>query len=252
MELFITYFIKNIIFPPGVLLFGFALGLFLLKRAPKTARTLLWSTLTFGYLLSTPLVANFLNQSLDIYPTLKPDALADYDASAIVILSADRYRNATEYGDDTVGRETLVRLRYGAYIHRQTQLPIIVSGGDVFDQGGKTLAQVMADSLSSDFNIQNVVREGSSKTTAENARYTKEILNNLAIERIFLVTTSRHMPRAVKSFEREGINVIPAPTLPTQSDHAWFMQIIPASYALHNSRKALHEGLGLLWYSIRH
>ncbi len=252
MELLITYVIKNIIFPPGVILLGFALGLLLLKRAPKTARTLLWSALTCGYLLSTPLVANFLNQSLDIYPTLKPDALAHYDASAIVILSADRYPNATEYDDDTVGRETLVRLRYGAYIHRQTQLPIIVSGGDVHDQGGKTLAQVMADSLNSDFNIQSVVREGSSKTTAENARYTQKILNNLGVERVFLVTTSRHMPRAVKSFEQQGIHVIPAPTLPTQSDHPWFMQLIPAAYALHNSRKALHEWLGLLWYSIRH
>ncbi|MCF6217959.1 MAG: YdcF family protein [Gammaproteobacteria bacterium] len=252
MELSVTYIIKNIIFPPGVILLGFALGLFLLKRAPKAARTILWSSLTFGYLLSTPLVANFLNQSLDIYPTLEPGTLSHYNASAIVILSADRYRNATEYNDDTVGRETLVRLRYGAYIHRQTQLPVIVTGGDVHDQGGKTLAQVMADSLNSDFNIQDVVREESSKTTAENARYTKEILNSLGIDHVFLVTTSRHMPRAVEIFEKLGINVIPAPTMPTQSEHPWFMQISPSSYALHNSRKALHEWLGIIWYKIRH
>ncbi len=252
MELFITYLIKDIIFPPGVILLGFALGLFLLKCAPKAARAILWSSLTVGYLLSTPLVANFLNQSLDIYPTLKPETLAHYNASAIVILSANRYRNATEYNDDTVGRETLVRLRYGAYIHRQTQLPIIVTGGDVHDWGGKTLAQVMADSLDNDFNIQNVVREESSKTTAENARYTQEILNSLKIDRIFLVTTSRHMPRAVKSFEKHGLIVIPAPTMPTQSDYPWFMQISPSAYALYNSRKALHEWLGLIWYKIRY
>ena len=252
MELVITNLIKQLLLPPGVIFLFFALGLLLLKCAPKVARIILWSTLVTGYLLSTPLVAGFLNHSLEFYPALKSTDLSHYDASAIVILSSERYRNAPEYGDDTLGSNSLLRVRYGAYLHRQTSLPIIVSGGIVYGNKGKSLAQVMTDSLNNDFNIDEVIGEERSKTTGENAYYTKVLLDQLGIDKVFLVTNNIHMPRAVASFKKEGIAVIPAPTIFIKNERPWYTLTIPSARALYNSRQALHEWLGLIWYKIRH
>jgi uncharacterized SAM-binding protein YcdF (DUF218 family) len=227
-------------------------GLLLLKRAPKASRAILWSSLFVGYLLSTPMVANFLHHSLEFHPALQPVDIANHNASAIVVLSSGRYKDAPEYGGDTLGKETLVRVRYGAYLHRQTDLPIIVSGGIVHSDEGKTLAQVMADSLANDFGINDVLLEGQSRTTGENALYTKQLLDELGMHRIFLVTSSSHMARSVASFEQQGIEVIPAPTAFKRSDDPWMFQIMPSAYYLYETRVALHEWLGMLWYKIRY
>jgi hypothetical protein len=48
---------------------------------------------------------------------------------AIVILGARSYAAAPEYRGDTVAAATLARMRWGARLHRQTGLPIMVSGG---------------------------------------------------------------------------------------------------------------------------
>ncbi len=248
----ITNFIKQLLLPPGVIFLFFALGLLLLKHAPKASRIILWGALATGYLLSTPLVASALNHSLAFHPALDPEGLSHYNASAIVVLSSERYRNAPEYGDDTLGNHSLLRVRYGAYIHRQTSLPIIVSGGIVYGSKGKSLAQVMTDSLNNDFNIDDVIREERRKTTGENAHYTKILLDQLGIETVFLVTSSIHMLRAVASFEKEGITVIPAPTIFIRSERPWYTLTIPTASDLYNSRQALHEWLGLIWYKARH
>ena len=52
-------------------------------------------------------------------------------AQAIVILGGGVRRNAPEYGGDTVGRLTLDRVRYGAFVARATGLPVLVTGGVV-------------------------------------------------------------------------------------------------------------------------
>ncbi len=46
-----------------------------------------------------------------------------------MVLGGGRYRDAPEYGNDTVGEYTLVRLRYAAKLHRETGFPLLVTGG---------------------------------------------------------------------------------------------------------------------------
>ena len=54
--------------------------------------------------------------------------------------------------------------------------------------------------------------ENNSRNTNDNALYTAVVLNNRQIQRILLVTSAFHMRRAVPLFERQGFEVIPAPT----------------------------------------
>jgi hypothetical protein len=125
-----------LLLPPGINLL-MALAAWLMWNSwRRTARTLLLVSATSLYLLSTSSVARVLQQNL---PKVAPLTLKQIQAlhrdqqtkpSAILILSAGRKHKAAEYGDvDTVNADSLELVRYGAFIHRKTQLPIIVAGG---------------------------------------------------------------------------------------------------------------------------
>jgi uncharacterized SAM-binding protein YcdF (DUF218 family) len=252
-ELYITNILKSLFFPPGGLLLLLLIGILLLRYNERLAKALLWSCLVIAYVISTPFVSGLLLSSLEDYPALSAADIAGADAQAIVILSAGSYPDAPEYGEDTVGDRTLVRIRYGAYLYHQTHLPVLVSGGQVFPHHDATLAAEMARVLSREFGVARVWQEGQSRNTAENARYSKKILAARGIDTIFLVTHASDMPRAVSIFEKQGLNVIPAPT---RLDHAtagpWLFALLPSAAALQDSYTAIYEWVGRAWYRLRY
>ncbi|HHJ80134.1 MAG TPA: YdcF family protein [Candidatus Tenderia electrophaga] len=251
-ELYLTNFIKSMVLPPGSLLLLLLLGLLLFKSRPEMAKGLLWSTFVLAYLFCTPLVSGLLLQQTQTFAALTETQIKQASAQAIVILSAGRYKHAPEYGGDTVGNNTLARLRYGAYLHRQTALPVLVSGGHVLDRQGDSLARVMANSLADDFHIKNVWLEDKSRTTAENARLSQKLLAEKDIKAIFLVTHASHMPRAVTIFEQQGLKVVAAPTRFYTMPDNWFLLLLPNAAAMADSYVGLHELLGQLWYKLRY
>lgn len=259
MELVITNTLQSLFFPPGSLLLLLLLGLVLLRFRPRLARLLLWSTLLLGYLLSTPYISSALMQPLLHYPALAPENIKarvkETHAAAIVVLSANRYRGAPEYGHDTVGDATLERTRYGAYLQRQTGLPLLVSGGHVLDTTGESLAAVMASTLKDDYGVKEVWLEERSRTTAENALYSQQLLQQKGIDTVLLVTHAYHMPRAVAIFEQSGLRVIPAPTLlqvESENNVLAFMSWLPNVGSMYSSNLALHELVGRVWYWLRY
>ena len=179
----------------------------------------------------------------------KPD-LAD----AIVILASDWESGASEYGSDTVGYRTLVRLRYGAYLQRKTGLPIVVSGGDRSGRADRSLAQMMAQLLQEEFQAGEVWQEGRSRTTKENAMFSKALLEQKGMHKILLVTHASHMRRAVAAFENAGLRVVPAPTRFMGADILFkplkLTSILPSAGAFHTSRQAVHEMVGIIWYEV--
>lgn len=252
IELYLTNILKSLIFPPGGLLLLWLIGLLLLRRHARLGRWVLGGGLLSAYLLSTPFISGVLVQSLQSYPALTPAQLQGTSAQAIVVLSAGRYKDAPEYGGDTVGNHTLARIRYAAFLQRETGLPVLVSGGHVFDKTGDSLAEVMARSLRQDFHVDTVWLEDKSRTTAENARFSQALLQARGIDRVLLVTHAVHMPRAVAIFEQTGLEVVPAPTRFHQAEGHWLLALLPRADALVDAYMALHEALGRLWYRLRY
>ena len=76
-------------------------------------------------------MATFLAQSLEQYPALSIEQLGDTEVDAIIILSARQNQYAPEFGEPVSGEEQLVRIRYGAFLQKETGLPVLVSGGSV-------------------------------------------------------------------------------------------------------------------------
>lgn len=253
MEIIITRSIEAWLLPPGGLLLVFILGFYLLRRHKRTGIALLTAALLSLYALSTPALAQRLLAWVETYPALPPDVSNTEGAQAIVLLGGGRYFGAPEYGKDTVGMEALERVRYAARMQHQTGLPIIVSGGAPLGER-HTDAELMRDALK-EFGATDVWLEDRSRNTAENARFSKDLLAQHQMNKVYLVTHATHMARSVRAFERAGLTVIPAPThFLSLRDPAVprFMQWLPDAQALQSSRIALREQLGRLWYWVRY
>jgi uncharacterized SAM-binding protein YcdF (DUF218 family) len=84
-----------------------------------------------------------------------------------------------------------------------------------------------------------------SRTTAENAQYSAELLRADGITRVLLVTHAFHIPRARLQFERAGMQVIAAPTGFEAKRRFDMLQLAPSPDAMRLSHVALREWLAL-------
>lgn len=239
--------------PPGVILVIALLGFLLRIKWSFLGNFLVIASLLALLFLSLPLTGKRLMSQLEAQ--VRPLALEAKEAKpagAIVILGGGRYANAPEYGADTVSAAALERLRYGAYLHRQTGLPILVSGGAPFGEATPE-AVLMKEVLERDFSVKPRWVESASRTTRENALRVAEIMAGAGVRRIYLVTHAAHMPRALWSFVNTGLDAIPAPmgfTTLSNEDRST-LGYLPSAHGLSLSSRALRERYGLLWYRLR-
>ncbi|HKO88899.1 MAG TPA: YdcF family protein [Burkholderiales bacterium] len=242
--LLVRKILTALLLPPTGPLLLLLLGLFLTHKWRRFGLALAWIATLSLVLLSLPLVSQSLRGLLYDPPPL--DYAAAHKAQAIVILGGGKRLQAPEYdGADTVNSFSLERIRYGAWVAKRVDLPLLVSGGIVFR--GTAEALVMRDVLEKEFGIKVRWVEPDSKTTHENARRSMQILQTEGIRTIVLVTHALHMQRAIAEFEAVGFTVIPAPTVlpnPEVKREPFVFWLIPSSSALRESSYVLHELLG--------
>jgi len=158
------------------------------------------------------------------------------------------YKQQPEYGRSVAGGYSVDRLLYGAELQRATGLRILLSGGNPA-QAERSEAEAMAELLRN-LAIEPDWVESKSLNTWENAMFSAEYLKRDGVDKVLLVTSAWHLPRAVYCFRQAGIEVIPAPTgFEGDFDNEpgdW----IPSSYSLYLSSRALREYLGLLAYRV--
>ena len=227
--------------PPFSLILLALFGLALIGRHPRSGRWLASLSLLTLVALSLPPVSGALMRSLEIYPPIHERQLAR--AQAIVILGASVYYNAPEYGSDTVGRQSLERIRYGVHLQKHSRLPILVTGGAPF--GGRPEGDTMKEVIEREFGGKVRWVENASRDTAENAALSANPLKASGITRIALVSHAWHLRRATELFEHQGFEVTPAPTVFTTSPPIGPTHFLPSTAALAASSAALHEWLGI-------
>lgn len=242
----------GLLLPPGLNFLLLAIGFLFLFMLPRFGHWCLFFGILLLYLFSIAPVAEFLIRTLEDTPALV-EPIEVKGEKAIVVLGADRYHRAPEYGDDdTAGEHALVRLRYARRLQDQTDLPILISGGR--PRGEKHAeAELMAEVLQETFHGGARWLEEASADTFANAVCSRKILKAEAADTIFLITHAAHMPRALYSFEAVGLKVTPAPTGYVKDSFAYIDGAVrwwPSMDALRISRYALHEWLGLTYYNI--
>jgi uncharacterized SAM-binding protein YcdF (DUF218 family) len=254
MSWFTTNLIAAFLLPPLSLLLLLALGIFLSYRRHKLGKLLILASSGLLWIASTPYFAEGALHLLEAQTTpldvSRPNSLSP-TADAIVILGGGTYFHAPEYaGRDTVRDATLVRLRYGAKLQRETGKPILVTGGN---PRGNSIseAQQMRMSLEQDFRVPVRWTEDESGNTFENARNSFRILQQAGIRKIYLVTHAWHMPRSAEIFRRAGFEVVEAPTAFTTRYRTDLLAFLPRAESIQDSRIFIHEVIGLLWYRVK-
>ncbi|MFC4891636.1 YdcF family protein [Pseudofrancisella aestuarii] len=87
---------------------------------------------------------------------------------------------------------------------------IIASGGDIHNFGISEAEAYSDIMLNLGVDKQDIFLERNSLNTFGNAKFTKEIVKELAFDKYLLVTSSLHMKRAERIFTNMGIKIIPA------------------------------------------
>jgi len=238
-----------LLYPPGICLI-LLLAAIISWRLRKLSLALTSLAFLILVVFSMPITSSSLMQGLEQHPPIPPDKLALHNAGAIVVLGGGIHPYAAEYDSPTLTYAVLERIRYAAFIHRHTGLPILVSEG-LWSDNKASGAQVMSRTLMEDYAIKNIILENKAMSTWQNAEYSKVILEKMDVNTIFLVTNSWHMTRAVYIFNQQGFNVIPAPTLSRPDTPVMARHFIPDGKSMERSQMALHEYLGMAWYRLR-
>ncbi|MEQ6918097.1 YdcF family protein [Halomonas aquatica] len=240
---------KIMLLPPLANVLLALLGIMLWSRMRLVGGLLVLLGLGGLLVLATPVASHALRQGLE--PPALVGASQLREAQAIVILGGGRDYDAPEFGwGDAPANASWRRLAYGAHLHRQTRLPILVSGGRGHDEHSAE-ASLMAAALREVFKVPVRWMEGRSSDTAENARYTAEMLGADGIDHVALVSQAWHLPRAVAEFERAGLSVTAAPTEFASPPQGGIDDWLPRAYHLHQSTRALHEWLGRAELALR-
>lgn len=242
----------SLLYPLSVSLLLLLAALLIWQRRGRLARGTAFVAMTWLWLWSTPWLANHAAASLErAYPPVHAEDLPDADV--IVMLGGlltPSGSTAFPYGDLNGAAD---RAWFAARVWKAGKAPVVLcSGGRApMSRAGAPECPEVARLLHDLGVPASAVRvEPDSRTTAENARYTRALINEG--DRVILVTSARHMPRALAAFQREGINAVPAAT-----DHQWraprpfrISDLLPSPAALTLSTTVWHEWLGRVWYSL--
>jgi uncharacterized SAM-binding protein YcdF (DUF218 family) len=161
---------------------------------------------------------------------------------------------APDYGGPDLTPHAHERLRYGAWLARQTRLPLAYSGGighGAVDHG-VTEAEAARQALARDRGPPLRWAEDRSRDTNENAAYSVAMLQADGIGRIVLVTHDFHQPRALAGFRRaiarsgRPMELVPAPMGQRVAPSGRVFDFLPTGDGLQRSTWVLHEWVGRL------
>lgn len=95
---------------------------------------------------------------------------------------------------------------------------------------------------------QRILTETQSRNTFEEAELLGPVLKELGAEHVVLVTSARHMRRALGAFRAAGVTVIPAIARNSYVDRPWADWWVPSSKGLSEASLVAHEFGGIAAY----
>lgn len=150
-------------------------------------------------------------------------AVGDQDRTAIVVLGC------------RVGSAALAaRIRRAIALYASFPRLVVACGGRRWP-GGVEADAIAAELLANAVRKEDIVVERRSMTTRENAEEARGELTRRRIDRVVLVTSRFHLPRAVRTFEDAGFDVAESPLLALEGSRgkrAWLSARERVSYRL--------------------
>lgn len=236
-----------LISPLGASLFGGLLALFLALAGRK--RLAFWSgilALLWLWCWSLPAASNWVRGYLeDQHPPIVIQEVPQ--AEAVVVLGGGVSPASTSelYPNLESGAD---RVWHAARLFHASKAPLILlTGGSNPEHSATSEAEAMAQFIQ-DLGVspEAILLERRSRNTTENVKYSAEILAERGINRILLVTSAYHMPRAKTLFEAQGLEIIPVATDHEVLSRPLWRDLLPDASALDGSSRAIKEIIGRL------
>lgn len=183
------------------------------------------------------------------YPSRSLSTIPEVDA---IVLLGGAIRGDVQMGIRPDLNQQADRLVHTVALYKAGMAPFVLLSGGA-PAGGRSEAQQMRDLLLvMGIPADAMLLEQSSRNTYENAKYSAPLLQARGVKRILLVTSAFHMRRALPLFERNGFDVLAAPTdyqriASKSSVPGW----LPGVTNLARTTHALHEMLGYWVYRWR-
>lgn len=200
------------------------------------------------WVFSTRGMADYLCASLErAYLPAPIEAIPQADAIIVLggvigpALPPRRYADLNQASD---------RLFHATRLYKAGRAPIVIASGG----GDPPEAQDMFAFLT-EWGVPRdaVLQETRSRNTYENAVFSKRIMKAHDIEKVLLVTSAMHMPRALAAFRSAQIDARPAPTDYRVVDGATdgVVRWLPDPAAMDAGHRAVREYLGIWAYRWR-
>ena len=240
--------LKRLILPPGsifiLLVTGFALSQFKFRRLGRLISVV---GILLLYILSLSPTGDLLLGSLESrYPALSPKRLPR--VGTLVVLGGGASATADLPVSSRLTHSSIRRLLEAVRLfHLMDRPKVVISGGS-----GNPFVQVSEAALMRELLLnlgipnKRILIEGDSRNTFENAK----AIQRLGLDPpLILITSARHMARALGVFEVLGMKPLPAPC---DFKAKWSaddpLRYFPSAGALATSTAAIYEYLGTWWY----
>ncbi|ORU01040.1 putative membrane protein [Anaerovibrio sp. JC8] len=224
--IYILKFGASLLMPPGIFIVLFlVMSVWLWRREERKIASILGGITIVFYLLSTTWFSSLLIGTLENDYSM-PDK---FDGDCIIMLGGGALSGTPSLdGEGTLSGAAGSRMALVAQIYKKTGLPVIVSGGQVYDDSGNEAHIAQRELTLLGVPAKDILIEDQSLNTRQNAIYSAQIMAEHGWHKPVLVTSAFHMSRSVLNFAKEGIDVIPAP--------ADFRASHPQSFNIHKLR----------------
>jgi uncharacterized SAM-binding protein YcdF (DUF218 family) len=239
----LKHYITAIVFSPTLLLLGIAFGLWLSCKKPKLGKSLAIFSTALLWIFSTPAFNVWLSHN--VLAQFKPTTAQELKAQgvqAIVVLGGGVETGQPD-GIQQLQATALDRLRHGIELSRKTGIPVMVAGGKGWGAkaDSENEAEISSRVAREVFQFEIKWTESESRDTQENASNSKQLLTKQGISKIALVTHSWHMSRSLKSFQKVGFDVTPAPMGFVANRKVELLSLLPNGGALNSTTATFKE-----------
>ncbi len=261
MFVFLSKFLPLLVYPLGLVSILLLVSLFL-KKHLRLKQWLVAIGLLILLLGSNRWVAYSLTRLLE--SQYLPDASLPSAEVIVVLGGATESHAPPRSGVEINGAGD--RVIHAVQLYRQGAAEkILLSGGNIswLSSRASTPAQEMKElMLFMGVPETALILQNQSQNTAEDARYSADILRSLGVDRVILVTSAQHMPRAIALFQAQGISAIPSPADFSITDAEWhelwsanlpsqLINLLPNAGYLSMTTSSLKEYIGLLVYRLQ-
>ncbi|MDF1814983.1 MAG: ElyC/SanA/YdcF family protein [Verrucomicrobiales bacterium] len=219
----------------------------------QTSTVISLASIAMLFVASIPVVTtDALRAKENKFAPLHSNKLDSIDADAIAVLGTSYQSRQGFPPNSEISPQFLARLVEGVRISRSVPdagMVVFVSGRKGTPQEKEAFLQSMCRILAIDHEKVNLVT--GARSTAEEALSVQARTSGPVI----VVTSARHMPRAMATFEAAGIESVAAPTNyeipPADSGKAGFYtQWIPSTAGLWQTRSWIYETAASMWLKV--